>query len=146
MYNPSNSPPIKVLAGTAPFNANFVSLVSVAMVSTFATSYTQGFLTDPRYVISIPPTKCKVNCTSIFLPGSLEIARIDNGDRNATLFREHLEGDSLLINNAPGYQVEFEKHGSDFRFNPESCSMHMKSLIDGLWICAEDDGLKMNVG
>lgn len=140
---------IKVIAGTAAFNSTFVSLVPAGILNLFASSYTEGFLTDPRFVTEIPPINCKSNCsstTSIFLPGSLELVRLDNGNRQSTLFTADLPGDSILINNAPGFQVEFSPVRPEFKFNSTDCEIYMHSLGDGLYICAASDGLQMNVG
>jgi hypothetical protein len=109
-----------------------------------------GFLTDPRFVSAIPPVSCDSgdcsSVTSIFLPGSLELVRRDDGNRNSTLFSEELPGDAVVINGAPGYQVEFSSIDRNSKFDPADCKMYMDSLRDGLYICIAASGPKVLVG
>jgi hypothetical protein len=111
-----------------------------------------NFITDPRFVISIPPVSCTVkDCVSIFLPGGIDLVRQDNGDRNATLFSPELEGDfdAVVINNAPGYQLEFTSIKSvdpSFTFDRADCKMYMQSIGDGVWICMAERTPLLYVG
>jgi hypothetical protein len=134
IYTTSESSSVlKVIAGTAPFNSTFVSMVPSGILNLLASSYTEGFLTDPKFVAGISPLNRKSNCSSvkvIFLPGSLELVRLDNGNRNSTLFTTDLPGDSIPINGAPGYQVEFSSVRPDFKFSSTDCEIYMQSLGD----------------
>ena len=109
-----------------------------------------SFLTDQRYVVSIPPTNCNSDdCssdTSVFLPGSLDLVRLDNGDQNPTFFTSDFSGDSVLIDGAPGYQVEFSSVDPDYKFDSRDCNMYMNSLEDGLHMCIASSGPQMLIG
>ena len=89
------------------------------------------------------------NCssvTSLFLPGGLDLVRIDNGNVTATLFDSAQPGDAVLINGAPGYQIEFSLVDPNFRFKSSDCDMYMKSLGDGLYLCAASNGTELVIG
>jgi hypothetical protein len=83
---------------------------------------TRSILTDPTFVINIPPQYCKEsNCTSIFLPGGLELVRQIDG--SALNFQsEPVEDDVIIVNNAPGYHLEYSSSNHSFNLDTD-CTM-----------------------
>jgi hypothetical protein len=116
----------------------------------YITAYNMGFMTNPKFVTSLPPISCSnnPNCTSIFLPGGLELARIQGADSNATLFGQSLPGDytTIVIENAPGFHLEYSSLGSGFVFDPSTCRLYGESIGDGIYICLARDGSTMVAG
>jgi hypothetical protein len=135
---------IPVIAGTGAFKVEYALETDPQLVNLYVTAYSMGFMTDPRLVISIPPVGCNIsNCsetTSVFLPGSLDLVRLDNGYENASLFSDPLPGNTVVIGQAPGYQVEYSTVDSNFEFQERDCSMFMKSMSDGLYIFTANIG------
>ncbi|KFY56117.1 hypothetical protein V497_06501 [Pseudogymnoascus sp. VKM F-4516 (FW-969)] len=137
---------VPVVAGLAPLSVKFLPYVPDALISVYAGSYTAGFLTDPRFVANMEPLHCNGDtCLSIFLPGGLHTVREANGDRNSTLFKGKLGGqyESIIVNQAPGYQVEFYDLPSSYRFKSQDCKIYMNEIGFagyGLYVCIAADG------
>jgi hypothetical protein len=146
---------VPVVAGLAPLSIEFLPYIKPALVSIYAATYTAGFLTDPRFVANMEPIKCEGDhCLSIFLPGGLHTVRENNGDRNATLFKGELgklggEYESILVNQAPGYQVEFYDLPEGYKFKSEDCKMYLDEIgfpNYGLYVCIAGHGTDMLAG
>lgn len=146
----SANQPLQVIAGLAPLNATNLNFAPPALVSLYITVYNMGFMTDPKFVASVPPISCSSspNCTSIFLPGGLELARLQGNDSTATLFGQDLPGDytTIVIENAPGFHLEFSSLGRGFVFDPSVCRLYGESIGDGIYICLAKDGPTMVAG
>ena len=145
---------VPVVAGLAPLSIEFLPLIQPALVSLYAGTYTAGFLTDPRFVANLDPINCQgEDCLSIFLPGGLHTVRVrvNNGAKNATLFKGELGGEfeSILVNQAPGYQVEFYGLPEGYRFKSEDCKMYLDEIgfpNYGLYVCIAGHGADMLAG
>lgn len=124
--------PFGVIAGIADFHTSILALEKLnvitdpnanATTNTFQETSinmmiigtTRSILTDPTFVTNVPPQHCKgSDCKSLFLPGGLELVRQLNG--TALNFQVESPEDSVIIvNDAPGYQVEYAP--SNYSFN-----------------------------
>jgi hypothetical protein len=95
-------------------------------------------LSVPRYVTRIAPVACKYNCTSVFLPGGVEQARLLDTNLNKTLLQGEVfdRGDAIIIQNAPGYHLEFFPMDPKHLFNvPTDCLTFGQSPDQGIFIC-----------
>lgn len=77
--------------------------------------------------------------------------RLANGNRNSTLFGGGYNWDyeSILVNQAPGYQVEFDSLPTDYLFEEEDCKLYMDQIglpNYGLYVCLAEDGLDLLAG
>jgi len=73
---------------------------------------TRSILTDPGFVIEVTPVGCDpADCKSLFLPGGMEIIRYPNGTAVSSI---PSADPVLIVNNAPGYQVEFSSTDHQF--------------------------------
>lgn len=139
-----------MIAGLAPLNPSLLRIAPPELASLYITAYNMGFITDPRFVTSVPPLSCAggANCTSFFLPGGLALVRREGQDPTATLFGSHLPGDytTIVIENAPGAHLEFESLGAGFVFDPTVCRLYGDSIDDGIYICLAKDGPAMVAG
>lgn len=137
---------VPVVAGLAPLSIEFLPYVSPALINVYAGTYSAGFLTDPRFVANMEPLNCEGDtCLSIFLPGGLHTVREANGDKNSTLFKGKLGGEyeSIIVNQAPGYQVEFYDLPDNYRFKSEDCTIYMDEIgfsDYGLYVCIATHG------
>ncbi|KFY76286.1 hypothetical protein V499_04012 [Pseudogymnoascus sp. VKM F-103] len=135
---------VPVIAGLAPLSIKFLPYVNPALINVYAGSYTYGFLTDPRFVANMEPIKCEGDtCLSVFLPGGLHTVRVASGDKNSTLFKDELgagQYESIIINQAPGYQVEFYDLPANYKFKSED-STHGPDLLSGWTVCPTDAGV-----
>ncbi|OBT75014.1 hypothetical protein VF21_06337 [Pseudogymnoascus sp. 05NY08] len=133
---------VPVVAGLAPLSIEFLPYVLPSLISVYAGSYTYGFLTDPRFVANMEPINCKGDtCLSVFLPGGLHTVRVASGDKNSTLFKGELgdgKYESIIVNQAPGYQVEFYDLPDNYKFKNEECTIYMDEIgfsNYGLYVC-----------
>lgn len=137
---------VPVVAGLAPLSIEFLPYVPKALINVYAGTYSAGFLTDPRFVANMEPLNCEGDtCLSIFLPGGLHTVREANGDKNSTLFKGKLGGEyeSIIVNQAPGYQVEFYDLPDNYRFKSEDCIVYMDEIgfsDYGLYVCIAAHG------
>lgn len=138
---------VPVVAGLAPLSIKFLPYVKPSLINVYAGSYTYGFLTDPRFVANMEPINCKGDtCLSVFLPGGLHTVRVASGDRNSTLFKGELGGgkyESIIVNQAPGYQVEFYDLPDNYKFKSEDCIIYMDEIgfsNYGLYVCIATHG------
>jgi hypothetical protein len=142
-----------VVAGLVPPSSFGISAVGPSVINLLASSYTMGFITDPRFATSIEPVMCSgKDCVSIFLPGGMDFVRLDDNTDAETLFNGNFPGDytTIVVNNAPGYQVEFTSItsvDSGFQFDPNvDCKMYLQSIGDGLYICMVEKGYQLFLG
>ena len=111
------------------------------MACLYLSNYANGFLGASNFVIGMTPITCGGdNCTSIFLPGGLLLARRTDGTLNGTLLNLNASllntGQAIILNNAPGYQMEFFPVDEGFSFNPVTdCATYGQSRGDGLHVC-----------
>jgi hypothetical protein len=91
-------------------------------INMMITGSTNSLLTDPNFVINVAPINCtSSDCKSLFLPGGMELVRYQNG--SAINITSAPEDSILIVNNAPGFQVEYEP--SDYVFNYSAdCTMY----------------------
>jgi hypothetical protein len=98
------------------------------------------------------PVSCTgLNCTSVFIPGGLLLARRTDEVFNGTLLNMNASllntGQAVLINNAPGYQLEFFPVDDDFSFNATTdCTTYGQSRGDGLHLCIGSNNSTLAVG
>jgi hypothetical protein len=159
IYTPFNQDPgttnatQKVIGGLAPPSQYGLSDIPLSYVNLFAITYTMGFMTDPRFVTSMTPVNCSGSaCVSIFLPGGMGSVVIDDNTGSYTLFSGGYPGDYtvIVINDAPGYQMEYASIGvvdSGFQFDHDSeCKMYLSSVQDGLFLCMVEKGMQLYLG
>jgi hypothetical protein len=139
-----------VVAGLAPLNSSNLQWAPPQLASLYITAYNMGFITDPKFVTSVPPISCSSgpDCTSLFLPGGLELVRLQGQNGSGTLFGSNLPGDytTIVIENAPGFHLEFSSLGTGFVFDPAVCRLYGESINDGIYICLAKDGPTMVAG
>jgi hypothetical protein len=119
-----------------------------------------AFLNDQRFVVAIEPVHCSTDdpeCLSVFLPGGMESVRLYTEEGSHTLFNGSFGGDydAIVINDAPGYQMEFGsiKHfDPNFEWDPRDpvfggdCTMYLQSIDDGFFVCRRQVGDVMILG
>ena len=104
----------------------------------YFSTWSYGILTVSKFVTGISSETCnQADCLSVFLPGGLEIARLKTGNLNSTLLNGTALDNSatILINNAPGYQLDFFAMEPDFSFDPKDCMIYGQQRGEGLQIC-----------
>ena len=150
VYNPIQT--TNVQAGLAPLNTTLLHLLPPSDVSVYFSAWSNGILESSKFVTRGSPIACSGdNCTSIFLPGGIETARLRNGNPNSTLLNTPgfplTEGTAILINDAPGYQMDFYKPASDFSFNNETdCVLYGQTRGQGMYVCVSSTDLATVVG
>jgi hypothetical protein len=100
---------------------------------------------NSKYVTGISAGNCTANCTSVFLPGGLELARVLGSNLNTTLLEGGLfdNTDAVLLNNAPGLALHFSSPVDGFTFKFENDCRLYGVRDDAIQICitAEDSSV-----
>jgi hypothetical protein len=151
VYSPINDQRIQIIGGLTPLlNSSLASLISPAVIDVYFMEFTRTIITDSTFVVSVEPLNCSgKDCFPIFLPGGLGVVRIQGEGPNSTLFSGLQVGGStsVLIYDAPGYQLEFSPIENDFSFNTSTdCSMHGSSTGEGLYFCMASSGTRLLAG
>ena len=150
VYNPIQT--VNVQAGLVPLNLTILNLIPQSDISVYFSSWSNGILESSKFVTRGSPIVCSGdNCTSIFLPGGIEIARLRNGNPNSTLLNTPglplTAGTAILVNNAPGYQIDFYPPDSDFSFNNKTdCALYGQTRGQGMYLCVGSTDAALVVG
>jgi len=120
------------------------------MIDIYYMMYTENILRDTTIVTGIAPLSCSgSDCTSIYLPGGIDLVRLAEGGPNATLFGAQLpDGPTFLVNNAPGYQLEFflPTPGGYVFNSTRDCATYGGTNNEALHICVAAEGTKILAG
>jgi hypothetical protein len=139
VYNPINT--VAVLAGLAPLNITSMGEIPVSVICVYFSAWSNALLGASKFVTGIAPAaqECTgVNCTSVFLPGGVELARLQGGNLNTTLLNGTLLKDAptILIHDAPGYELDFYPMAENFSFDVEQdCGTYGRASGQGLHVC-----------
>jgi hypothetical protein len=148
VYTPVST--IPVFAGLAPVNViSLVGLVPTSVLGVYFSQWTYGILGASKYVTGISSPTCNGNdCTAVFLPGGIETVRLQTGNLNSTLLNgTTVEAfSSILINHAPGYQLEFSSVPSGYFFAAADCALYGEERGDGLQICVSSENATILAG
>jgi hypothetical protein len=141
-----------VIAGLAPINIPIlISHLPVAVAWIYFSTYSISILGNGNFVTGIDPVACRdTDCQSVFLPGSLQLARrLDhlNGtilNLNATVFNN---AETVLVYNAPGYQVDFYPVPEGFSFDrTRECMTFGQTRGQGLFMCISSNNSEILAG
>jgi hypothetical protein len=148
VYTPLADQLIDVVAGLAPLYG--YSPVPGSAIQSYRNIFIEGVLTDATLVTSTAPLSCSgSNCTSVFLPGGLELVRLQCGGPNSTLYRNQPSSglSSVLVNNAPGYHLEFFPIREGFVFNSTTdCAVYGGTSKEAIQICIAANGTQVLTG
>jgi len=148
LYTPVST--IPVFAGLTPVDiTSLVGLVPTSVLCIYFSQWAYGILGASKYVTGISSPTCNGNdCTAVFLPGGIETTRLQTGNLNLTLLKGTMVEDfsSILINHAPGYQLEFSSIPSGFSFAPSDCALYGEQRGDGLQICVSSENATILAG
>jgi hypothetical protein len=89
------------------------------------------------------------NCTAVFLPGGISGPRERTSILNESLFDDDgaLDGSpAILIENAPGYQLEFSSMSPNFKFNEADCETYGTDRGDGVYLCIGSNSSTIQAG
>ena len=142
---------LPVLAGLTPLNVTaFAGLIPTSVLCIYYLQWAYVILGVSKYVVGVPPSTCNAygsDCTAVFLPGAIETARLQTGNLNSTLLNGTIfqEESTILINNAPGYQLEFFPLNY-YVFDPSECTIYGQEQNDGLQICVSSRGSTIVAG
>jgi hypothetical protein len=153
IYTPIET--VNVFAGLVIPNSNSIGLLQLLPVSTlgvYFNSQTSGILDSSSLVTRTSSIACNgENCTTIFLPGGVELARVRGaGNPNSTLLDPAVfpleDASAIIINNAPGIQLDFDSVDPSFSFNETECSLYGGNRGQGIYICTGSSGNAYIIG
>jgi len=123
----------------------------IAVAWIYFSTYSISILGNGNFVTGIDPVACSgPECVSVFLPGSLEVARgldYPNGtslNLNDTVFNN---AEVVMIHNAPGYQLDFYPVEEEFIFDKvQECMLFGQTRGQGLFMCISSKGPALVTG
>ena len=139
---------MQVFAGLAPMDKRVLEYIPTSVMCIYYLAWIPSVLGVAKYATGISPTNCTGNCTSVFLPGGLELARVFGQNLNATLFEQGIIGDSdaVLLNNASGIGLEFSSPYDGFEFDIENDCQLYGTRNDSVQICLTTNDSSLIVG
>jgi len=148
IYSPDNSIRIPIIGGLTAVNADLQ--VPSSMIDVYYQMFAKGMLMDVTLVKNIAPLICTgLVCTSIFLPGGLDLVRLINGGPNATIFQQPTTGgqSTFIVSNAPGYHLEFFPIPMGWVFDEaKHCVTYVGSNNEAIRICIAAVGTQIYAG
>jgi hypothetical protein len=129
---------VLVYGGMAPFNAEALTALPTSVLCLYFGQWSYGILSSTRYTVGIEPNSCSgQNCTAVFLPGGIQAPRQRTSLLNESLYDGTALNlsSSILVENAPGYQLEFSSINPNFTFDDSDCITYGKERGDGVYFC-----------
>ncbi|KAM0269242.1 hypothetical protein ACHAQH_009816 [Verticillium albo-atrum] len=146
-----DGPSVAVYAGTIPPDVSVLDNIPASYMAGFFDTWAQQLMNYPRYSIAWPMDDCDGNCSAIFLPGGMEIARKVVPLMNSTILQGGTfnDVDSISIQGAPGLAARFDPLPKEFRFDIEKeCQVYLTppGMSDGLQMCIRQVGDSLAAG
>jgi hypothetical protein len=109
------------------------------------TAFDETSWTDSRTATEIEPWSCAGDyCTSVFLPGGLDLVRLRNGTPYTNVYEDT---PVTLINDAPGYQLDFSVPQEDLMFDSETdCTIYYDGFYRAISLCISTNGSEIIAG
>jgi hypothetical protein len=116
--------------------------IPTSVMCMYYLAWVPDILSASKYVTGISPSNCTSDCTAVFLPGGLELARVFGPDLNATLLEGNIFGDvdAVLLNNATGIGLEFSSPSDSFEFDMQNDCQLYALRDDSVQICITTKG------
>ncbi|KAK4247639.1 hypothetical protein C7999DRAFT_14351 [Corynascus novoguineensis] len=141
---------LPVFSGSGvPLDESLLAFIPASYVGIFFMSWIPTLLDVPKYAVSMPIDGCEDNCTSAFLPGSIETTRKIAPYLNQTLMEGGFfrNSDTIQIHNAPGVLLRYDTLPSSFDFDrTRECQLYGQHLNDTLQICIREVNGSLAVG
>ncbi|EEY20129.1 conserved hypothetical protein [Verticillium alfalfae VaMs.102] len=146
-----DGPSVAVYAGTIPPDVSVLDNIPASYMAGFFDTWAQQLMNYPRYSTAWSMEGCEGNCSAIFLPGGMEIARKVVPLMNSTILQGGTfnDVDSISIMRAPGLAARFDPLPADFRFDIEKeCAVYLTpaGMSDGLQMCIRQVGDSLAAG
>ncbi|KAG7103368.1 hypothetical protein HYQ45_017525 [Verticillium longisporum] len=146
-----DGPSVAVYAGTIPPDVSVLDNIPASYMAGFFDTWAQQLMNYPRYSTAWSMEGCEGNCSAIFLPGGMEIARKVVPLMNSTILQGGTfnDVDSISIMRAPGLAARFDPLPDDFRFDIEKeCAVYLTpaGMSDGLQMCIRQVGDSLAAG
>jgi hypothetical protein len=139
---------VPVFAGLIPLDNRVLDIVPAATLCLYMQGMASSLLTNNKYATSFPMDGCDTGCTSLILPGGIELARQVGPSLNHSMFEGGLldNAETIRINNAPGIVTTY-RNISDITFDPVGdCIYAGQAINDTLQMCARQVGQSIAVG
>lgn len=140
---------IPVYPGLYPVAHQVVEIIRPADLLIYFNGQTSSLLGNTKYAIDVPFDGCNDNCTSLLLPGGVELARQHRPFLNYSIFDGGVFNNfnALRIDNATGRLLAFQMLPEDFFFNRSSDYIYAGSAInDSLQLCMRQVDNSLAVG
>ncbi|KAH8888077.1 hypothetical protein GQ53DRAFT_826641 [Thozetella sp. PMI_491] len=149
-----NQPQMQVFAGLAPVTEELAltallgSFIPTSIINFYYMTFCYSLLSDNRFSLTVPSISCSgQNCSSFFLPGGAAIIK-DQDDANFLFGGEGWDNQvAVLVNNAPGYQLEFYPAPPGWEFDlTADCAAFGQTEREGLYMCVANSGTDLVAG
>jgi hypothetical protein len=129
-------------AGLPPLNVSLATVPTFgATITTLLWWYLPSILKDTSLTTQISPINCSSSsCVSYFMPGPISYIAYDR--TLPQLPNNFSDADVLVVNDAPGYQIEFVPVAADVQLSLSDCRVYgMPYGAIGICLQAQEDGL-----
>jgi len=145
------TPSIRVFGGLTAMDPRVLPVIPTSVVCIYFSEWISNLLRASQYVTGGLAADCSKDqgCSSIFLPGGLETARVFGQNLNATLLQEGYfnNSDAILLSQVPGIGVKFWPPPASFTFDAQNdCQILGQALGDGIKICITSKDSYLVVG
>jgi hypothetical protein len=139
---------VPVFAGLALMDRRVLEYIPTSVMCIYFVAWMPSIRGVSKYVTGISLGDCAANCTSVFLPGGLELARLQGTNLNATLLKGGIfnDTDAVLLNNAPGIGLQFSSPIDGFAFNLKNDCQLYGTRSDAVQICITPKDTPLVVG
>lgn len=122
--------------------------IPTSVMCIYYLAWVPSILGVSKYVTGISPSNCTADCTAVFLPGGLELARVFGSDLNMTLLEMDIFGDAaaVMLNNATGIGLEFSSPSDTFEFDMQNDCQLYALRNDSVQICITTEDSSIIVG
>ncbi|KAK5651339.1 hypothetical protein OQA88_12572 [Cercophora sp. LCS_1] len=136
-----------VYAGLVPIDIKLLENIRTADLWIYFQSFTGILLDHPRYAVPFPMDDCAGNCTSVLLPGGLEMVRQYSPHLNLSIYHGGLFSEEAInIESSRGMVLVFERM-TDYVFDWEKDCLYAGSQInDSVQVCVKQEGESVVAG
>jgi hypothetical protein len=139
---------VPAFAGLAAMDKRVLDYIPTSVMCIYYLAWVPSILGVSKYVTGISPSNCTGNCTAVFLPGGIELARVLGPDLNATILEGDIFGDAdaVMLNNATGIVLEFSSPSDSFEFDMQNDCQLYALRNDSVQICITTEDSSLIVG
>ena len=131
-----------VYAGLVPIDIRLLSKIRTTDLWVYFQSFTSILLGHPRYAVPFPMDQCRAPCTSVLLPGGLEMVRQVSPHLNLTVFHGGIfdNTEAIRVEGSRGLALAYDTLDPGFEFDWDRECIYagqQMEIPDGVQLCVK---------